>query len=230
MIRSRLIGLLGLHLVLAACGAAPTAEPPVAPPTSTATPEAAPHPSWTVVHDARFGYSFAMPCWWTGIDTPDLGVIATHTIQSYDEAYFLAHSTRGSWTEGDYPEGAYKMDLTGVAEIDPSLTPLASLTPLLDNDVQELVSSEQVTVGPNSVLLIHLRSRLHPEETARMYAFGLAPDVLLMVSAYPDRAFESPDVRGVLESMIVVPGQPVTIPTYAPSAPLIQVPEACVSP
>lgn len=182
------------------------------------------------MQDGRFGYSFAMPCWWTGIDTPELGVVATRTIQSYDQAYFLAHSTRGAWNDGDYPAGVYTMDLTGVTEIDPSVTPLVALTLMLDNDVQELVSSEPVSVGPNSVLLIHLRSRLHPEETARMYVFSLAPDVLLMVSAYPDRAFESPDVRGVLESMTVLPGQPVSVPAYGPSAPLIEVPEGCAAP
>jgi hypothetical protein len=152
------------------------------------------------------------------------------TIQSYDEAFFIANSTRGVWVGGDYPEGAVKMDWTGVTQIDSALTTKAALQPLLENDTQEIVSAEEVQVGRQSAILYQLRSRFNPDETSRLHAFRMAPDTVLMASVYPDRALSTPDILGILSSLALTPDETIELPTFPPSPPIIDVPEGCVAP
>lgn len=141
-----------LALFTASCAgtSVPTESPTTASTEAEAQPtatEAPPHPSWVELRDAAFGHGISLPSWWTVIPTPGQGVIATMTIQSYDEAFFNANSARGVWVGGHYPEGAFKMDWIGVTQMDPALTTQAALEPLLQNDTQEIVSAEEVQVS-----------------------------------------------------------------------------------
>jgi hypothetical protein len=56
------------------------------------------------------------------------------------------------------------------------------------------------------------------------------PEVVLMVSAYPDRARSTPDVQGILASLALTPEEIVDLQSYPPSQPVIAIPKGCFAP
>jgi hypothetical protein len=182
------------------------------------------------VRDAVYDYGIAVPCWWWIIPTPPGGYAGAMTLSSYDEAYFQANSIKGWWTAGDFPPGAYKMDIGGWPIEDPSLSTLDAARAAFTSDEQEITSATEITIGRNPAVDLEARSTNNPDSLGRMIVFRLKPDTLLFASAAPLSAFDSPDVRGILESLTLTPDQPIVIPTYPPSSPLIDVPAGCPAP
>jgi hypothetical protein len=251
------MGLVVLSLFLAACGAgqgqpapaSPTPEislPPtqVPTPTSTApvenpgepggeqpTPETQMDPRWVVYEDWYWGYSFAVPCWWPIYSPGEQGVMASTSIASYDEAYFLANSVKGQWLGGAPPVGAVKMDLTTMLQIPAEADTLRISKDTLSGGMPELVNSvEEVLVGDKQAWRLVVRSQFNPEETATVHVFRSAPDRLFFVSIYPEAAVHSRDAQVILESLSFSPDQPVRIPAGSPSSPIIPMPQSCSQP
>lgn len=203
-------------------------------PTESATAEATaagvPHPSWTTLSDPVYGYSIVVPCWWWVTPTPAGGVSGVMTLHSYDEAYFQANSTKGWWAAGDFPPGAFKVDIGGWPVDDPTASTYDAALAAFTSDEQEVTSAEETTIGRNPAIDLQTRSTANPDNLGRLIVFRLRPETLLFVSGAPLSAFDSPDVQGVLESLALTPGETAAIPTFAPSQPLIEVPAGCTAP
>lgn len=234
----RLSILLGATAWIAAGCVSPAATPSP-PPTETAPTEAppseptatlAPHPSWIDLRDPVYDYGIAVPCWWWVSPTPPGGVLSAMTLHSYDEAYFQENSTKGWWNLGDYPPGVVKMDVGGWPLDDPSLSTVDAAVAAFTSDEQEVTSAQAISIGRNAAADLQTRSTANPDNVGRMIVFRLRPDTLLFVSAYPLSAFETPDVQGILESLSLTSDQPVVIPAFPPSQPLIELPNGCPAP
>ena len=228
----------GTILILAGCAAPPAtllpapteSTPRTTDPTAPATETLVPNASWIELRDSVYEYGIAIPCWWWVIPPPAGGVASAMTLHSYDEAYFQANSTKGWWSTGDFPPGAFKMDIGDWPVEDPSLSTLDAAIAAFASDEQEVASAEEVTIGRNPAVDLGTRSTVNPDNVGRMIVFRLRPDTLLFASAYPLSAYDSPDIQGLLESLALAPGEPINVPTYPPSEPLIDLPAGCPAP
>ncbi len=183
---------------------------------------------WVEYRDPTYGFGLAIPCWWPYSPIPEEGIGGTMTIHSYDEAFFLANSTKGWWTGGDWPEGASKLDITVWQDFDPALTTLEAFNTTFDPTTSEIASTHEVRIGENEALLVEMRNLVNTSDpNSRLYVFRPAGDTLLMVSAAPDRALDSSDVQAMLASLSLSPDQPVNLPQVAPAPAIIPLPEGC---
>jgi hypothetical protein len=180
-------------------------------------PEAA-SPLWKEIRQAGTGIGFAVPCGWEVGEMPAEGGIRSQTLRSYDEAFFAAHSEKGDWKGGVWPEGAYKLDLTLVESVDPGLSTFEAYSRLVDASLESLSGGEEVQLGANTWTEVMVKSALHPEQPAtKVYVYRLAPERLLIAAAYPlGTAIDSPDVQAILASMVMSSEQAVILPQAAP--------------
>ena len=206
--------------------AIPTTSP--IPPTPTST--AAANSAWIEVQEEGYGYSLAVPCWWV-VYKPGLdGYNRALTLHSYDEAFFNAHSTKGQWTGGEAPDGAIKIDVAGLENIDPSLSTAEAAKQSLTGEQQVVESTEEMTLGQNQVVLAHIFSRNDLTTDFPTYVFRLAPEKLLVVNVYPPKATTSADAQAILASLALSPAELARIPAQPPSPAIIPTPESCIAP
>jgi len=216
-----------LHTATPEGQSAPT-EAEISPTPPQVTGEPALEGQWVEFRDPKYGFGLAIPCWWPYSPIPTQGIGGTMTIHSYDEAFFLANSTKGWWTGGDWPEGASKLDITVWQDFDPSLTTLEAFNTTFDPASSEIASSNEVRIGENEALLLEMRNLVNTSDpNSHLYVFRPADDTMLMVSAAPDRALDSSDVQAMLNSLSLSPEQSVILPLLAPSPAIIPVPEGC---
>lgn len=173
---------------------------------------------WKEIRQAGTGIGFATPCGWVVGDMPAEGAIRSQTMRSYDEAFFAAHSLKGDWIDGVWPEGAYKLDLTLVEPVDTNLSTYEAYGRLVDASMESLSGGEQVQLGANTWTQVMVTSALHPEQPAtKVYVYRLSPNRLLIAAAYPlGTAMDSPDVQAILASMVMSSEQAVELPQAAP--------------
>jgi hypothetical protein len=81
---------------------------------------------WVEYRDPAYGYGVALPAHW--VVNPTLPGGGAMTAHSYDEAYFMAHSTKGWWTDGVIPEGVIKMDFAGLHDEYPDMDLASAIT------------------------------------------------------------------------------------------------------
>ncbi len=216
-----------LHTATPEGQSAPT-EAEISPTPPQVSGEPALEGQWVEYRDPKYGFGLAIPCWWPYSPIPTQGIGGTMTIHSYDEAYFLANSTKGWWTGGDWPEGASKLDITVWQDFDPSLTTLEAFNTTFDPTSSEIASMHEVRIGENDALLVEMRNLVNTSDpNSRLYIFRPADDTLLMVSAAPDRALDSSDVQAMLASLSLSPDQPVNLPRVAPAPAIIPLPAEC---
>jgi len=193
-----------------------------------ATREPALTGQWVEFRDPTYGFGLALPCWWPYSPIPTQGSGGTMTVRSYNQAYFLANSTKGWWTGGDWPEGALKVDLSIWQDFDPSLSTLEAFNTTFDPTTSEIASTQEVRISENEALLVEMRNLVNTADAnSRLYIFRPDSGTLLMVSAAPDRSLDSSDVQAILESLSLSPEQPVRLPQVAPSPAIIPLPESC---
>jgi hypothetical protein len=203
-------------------------------PQSTAGSEAQPTPTqspqWITYHDRRNGYGLALPCQWVILPSPMEGNYATLTLRSYDDAYYMENTAKGMWQEGEWPEGAMKIDMVVIEGL-PSDQPLAEAARgvLGDSEFSTLESVDEFVVGAHQAVSAVTASRNDPLEKHTTVFFRMAPDQVLLVSVAPEQAWGSSDIQGILNSLTFSPEAEVAVPSYPPSAPIIAVPESCTS-
>lgn len=177
---------------------------------------------WKEIRQASTGIGFTVPCGWVVGEMPAEGAIRSQTMRSYDEDFFAAHSAKGDWIDGVWPEGAYKLDLTLVEPVDANLSTFDAYGRLVDASMESLSGGEDVQLGANTWTEVMVKSALHPELPAtKVYAYRLAPNRLLIAAAYPlGTAMDAPDVRAILASMVMSSEQAVLPPRQAPESQL----------
>lgn len=197
---------------------------------SGAQPAPAPSPQWITYRDSRFGYSLALPCQWGVLPTPPEGNYATLTLRSYDDAYYVEHSAKGFWQNGQWPDGAMKMDMVVIEDI-PSDQTLdeAARGVLEDSEFTTLETVDALVVGAHQAVSAVTVGINDPTEKHTTVFFRPAPDKVLLVSVAPEPAWTSGDIQAVLNSLTFAPEAEVALPAYAPSAPIIPVPQSCAS-
>lgn len=232
------IALLSLGLLSMACGLqgemppalpvdAATASPAQAPtlepaPVLQETPAAQSSASaWKEYRDARFGYGLALPCFWSYYPTPPAGNFAAMTARNYGEEFFQAHSVRGEWVDGNWPEGTMALSVIAIEGIDPSLTMEEAIDYIYKNysSEQTVESIEPVRYGDHNGVLVTVTDGLAGGGTHRLVYFPLSPDTLLSMVFTPDSALEHPDAQAILASLAIAVDEPVELPTSAATMP-----------
>jgi len=180
---------------------------------------------WVEYRDPAYRYGVALPAHWIIYPTPADATDGAMTTASYDEAYFLAHSTKGWWTDGIIPEGAIKMDFAGMPDEHPELDLASALNEMYKNqsDITVVLSTEAASYNGHEAILMTTASPNNLDETFKSVVFRLANHKILMVTAFWGQAFASPDVQAILNSF-AFEGEPVSLPTSAPKPPLTDAP------
>ena len=196
----------------------PTEEPLPAP-----TEQVAPQPeqpvstTWRAVRDMRFGFGFAIPCWWLTNPIETDGAI--YTVKNYDDAYFNAHSSKGFW---EWPNGTLKLDIVVFEGADPALSDADAYIQLADPSMTGLVSAEIRQFGSHSgtaATISNLDNPNSPDVT--VFLFRLAPNRLLMVNPVPQTIIDTPDFQALLSSVSLSLDEDITLPIITPAPALI---------
>lgn len=183
-------------------------------PESSPTPEPVDSsPLWVAYRDSQHGFGLALPCYWA-TDTRH----GLNSTSSYDYLFALAHSTRSNWTEGVPPDSAFNLDI-GVFEYNNSGiapgTPINEAIPQIIDDA--ILSMEEVVLGANTALIVHLDPEGMPDYFARqLYFFQLSPEQVLMINPKWQNALDSRDVQAILASISLSPEVPVLMPAAPP--------------
>lgn len=232
------IAFFGLGLLSMACGLQAEMSPalPVdvatASPTQVPTLESAPVLQetpvsqasslfWKEYRDARFGYGLALPCFWSYYPTPPEGNFAAMTARNFSEEFYQAHSVRGEWVDGNWPEGTMALNVIAIEGIDPSLTMEEAIAYIYKNYSSEQTVNSIVPVryGDHDGVLVTVTDGLADGGTHRLVYFPLSPDTLLSVVFTPDSAWDYPDAQAILASLATAVDEPVELPTSAATMP-----------
>lgn len=221
-------------LILSACTPSITATDTPAPILTEETPPAptqtnsSPQPelpvatAWKAVRDARYGFGLAVPCWWLVNPIPEQGFGGVMTIANYDEAYFMANSTKGFW---DWSNGALKLDLVVMEGIDPAKPDAEAYMGFVDPTMSRLVSTEQQQHGSHTATVLTFANLINTNEpNTRVFIHRLAPDKLLVVSPIPQTAVDTPDFQAILASIVLTSDKQIALPGITPAPVLIDAP------
>jgi hypothetical protein len=175
--------------------------------------------AWKTVRDPRYGFGLAVPCWWLVSPIPAQGIGGVMTIQNYDEAYFNAHSTKGFW---EWPNGTLKLDIIVMEGVDPTKSDADAYMAFVDPTATGLVSAETQQIGVQKTTVLTLSNLVNTNDPdARMFAYRLAPDKLLMVAPTPQSIINTPDFQAILSSIVLSPGEQVSLPIITPAPALV---------
>ncbi len=179
---------------------------------------------WQEYRDARYGYGVALPAHWIVNPTPTEGLDGAMTTTSYDEAFYLAHTTKGWWSDNVVPEGAIKMDFAGMPDPTPELDLASAIEKMYSqSDTTVVLATEPAWYNGHEAVLVTTASPNNLEETFTSVAFRLPNDKILLATAFWGEAFASADVQAILNSF-ALQGEPVILPTIAPHPPLSDAP------
>lgn len=200
----------------------PTEEPQTIPTQA----EHAPQPelpvvsSWKPIRDMRYGFGLAVPCWWLFTPIPaDAIVGGAMTIKNYDDAYFMANSTKGFW---DWPNGTLKLDVIVMEGIDPANSDIDGYLQFSDPTMERVDAVESQQFGSHSATIASLANVDNPNSPiTKVYFFRLAPDKLLMINPVPQSIVDTPDFQALLASVVLTPDEQVSLPLITPAPALI---------
>jgi hypothetical protein len=148
-------------------------------------------------------------------------MFATMTARSYSDEFFATHSERGNWTDGVWPEGAYKLDAVvfeGLAYSSDAENMIREFITGTLNE-QELTSLEEVTVGRRTGYMATLVSGLQGGDTQKMIYYPFRNDALLGMAFQPGSALESADIQAILGSLALAMEETVVFPAQIPTSP-----------
>ena len=173
---------------------------------------------WRAVRDPRYGFGFAIPCWWlTNEITSDNGL---YTVKNYDDAYFNANSSKGFW---DWPNGTLKLDIVVFEGSDPAISDADAFMQQSDPTITGLVSAEQMQYGSHMATTVVLSNVNNPSEPhTRLFLFRIAPDKLLMINPIPQSIIDTADFQALLTSVVFTTDEQIALPLINPAPALIE--------
>jgi hypothetical protein len=183
---------------------------------------------WIEYWDRRYGYGLAIPCHWTVYPTPSEGKAATLTMMSYDENFARANTDKGEWKGTQWPAGALKIDLTVFEGIAPGDSLADAVRQNLDNEFSAIESVQEKALGSRMIVSAVLARRNDPSNKSQVIAFRISSDKVLITSVLPANAWESSDVKGVLNSVAFSRQEKIVMPSTSPATLLAPVPNWCV--
>jgi hypothetical protein len=173
--------------------------------------------AWRPVRDPRYGFGFAIPCWWlTNPISEDNGL---QTIRNYDDAYFQTNNTKGFW---DWPNGTFKLDIVTMEGIDPTKSDADAYMQFVDPTMAGLVSIEQQAKGSHTATVLTLSNLVNTADPdSKVFLYRLSPDKLLMVVPIPQSIIETPDFQAFLTSTVLTQDEQIALPIITPAPALI---------
>ena len=183
---------------------------------------------WVEYWDRRHGYGLVIPCHWTVYPTPLEGKTATLVLMSYDENFARANTEKGAWKGNQWPEGALKIDMTVYDGITPDDSLADVVRQNLDGEFSAIESAQEKTLGSRMVVSAVLARRNDPSDKSQVIAFRISSDKVLIMSVLPPSAWESSDVKGILNSMAFSRQEKIVMPLTSPATLLAPVPNWCV--
>jgi len=221
-----------IALFVSACASvvAPTEESPT--PILTEEPQAVPTQAepipqpeqpiataWKAIRDPRYGFGLAVPCWWVVNPIPEGSFGGAMTIYNYDEAYFMANSTKGFW---DWPNGTLKLDVIVMEGIDPANSDIDGYLQFSDPTMERVDAVESQQFGSHSATVASLANVDNPNSPiTKVYFFRLTPDKLLMVNPTPQTITDTPDFQAILTSIVLASEEQIALPLITPAPALI---------
>lgn len=204
-----------------------TATPAETPESGTVVTGTAPHPNWVEVWDEKYGYGVALPCWWVINPTPKEGTHGVMVVTSYDDAFAQKNTVRGVWVNDEFPPGAVKIDFAAWEGLAPDTLTADAIRQQLASDEQSVKNVEERAMNGQPVWVADVRDTRQPDQPFFMYVYRLTPDTMLLVNVYPNRAIETTDVQGILNSLAPSKQDKINVPSFAPGQPIIDVPAGC---
>jgi len=187
---------------------------PLATPTSAYTGAMASH--WVEYWDQRYGYGLAIPRDWIVYPTPLEGQLATLEIMNYDDNLMRPSGKTGHW-----PEGALKIDVTvyeGVASDD---TLSVAIRKILEYENAAIESIQEKVAGSRTLATANLIYKGDLPFKYTINAFRISPDKIMVVRAYPENVWKSPDVQAILNSVVFSRQEKLIMPSIVHGALLI---------
>ncbi len=182
--------------------------------------------NWVSYRDPRYGIGFAYPCWWLITPFPTDGYFGTLSLRSIDDAYALAHTTKGEWTGGAAPEGVFLIDLGVFEGVDPAKSDVDGYAQFIDTTMEAIASSQEQIIGQNKFTVVQIKNVNNDQAPLyQVYLLRIAPDKLLLVNVKEQDRLQTNDIQGLLSSISQNPDQPIAMPSVTPHEPLI--PAAC---
>ena len=125
------------------------------------------------------------------------------------------------------PEGAFNLDVMVFEPMDPNAR-TEELIRQITSDEDEIVAMTNVDLNGHAALLVDFKgSMTSPVTFGKAYYLRFQPDKLMVFGAFPNELLDSSDLQGIIHSIAFNDSETVSLPAYAPSAPLIKVPESC---
>jgi hypothetical protein len=224
----------------------PTMETPAVPPTSTPTPqpdvpstltptESTPPetdstPYWTVHQDPVLGFRFAVPCFWR-VEFPAEGGYDLQGGTLY-HAFNFPQDYAFSFPRMQIPpeNGAFgaEFDIININSYD--LPPGSSLREFVIQEnsggESEIISMEDEVINGQPALSIIIQ---YPNSAGRYYLIKLSDEHFIRFSAQPShKLLDTPDFKGMLNSITVDPSAEVLLPTHTPAPPPLGVAAPCI--
>ncbi len=195
--------------------------------TSTDEPKPSPTPIkdslyWNVVEDYRTGVRFAIPCFWVAnIPQPeqDPSGLGSFSVNNFTEDFVRRLGNKQGQTV--WMHGGVALYIGYHQRADFNLAPDASLEALayaLVNPDEEhgINSTHDVIIRGRQALQVETWDKF---ENGRFYLIPSDSELVVMVSPYPDKAAEHPDVQAILQSLAISPQEEVVIPAHKPADP-----------
>jgi hypothetical protein len=195
----------------------PSPGPTLEAPTNTPVPVS---PLWVEYRDPRYGYGLALPCFWNIYPTQADAVSGTPSIRSYDMYFFLAHSVRSQWINGEWPRGTVKFDLYVSEDVDSNLSLIDAARQELAKQDFPVQSIEEVTVGSHTAALAVRDGEEDPSLPNKTYVFRLSPSSLLFFYVSPRQVLDSPEIQAILASLAASKAEKITLPVIPPADPV----------
>jgi len=176
--------------------------------------------SWKPIRDVRYGFGLAVPCWWLFTPIPEDAINGgAMTIKNYDDAFFMANSSKGFW---DWPNGALKLDVIVMEGIDPAKSDIDGYLQFSDPTMERLVAVESQQLSSHTVTIgtiANVNNTNDPD--VKLFFFRLAPDKLLMINPVPQSIIDTPDFQALLASVVLTPEEQIALPLITPAPALI---------
>lgn len=176
--------------------------------------------SWKPIRDVRYGFGLAVPCWWLFTPIPEDAIGGgVMTIKNYDDAYFMANSSKGFW---DWPNGTLKLDVIVMEGVDPANSDIDGYLQFSDPTMERLVAVESLQLGSLTATVGTFANMNNPNDTdVKLFFFRLAPDKLLMINPIPQNIIDTPDFQALLASIVLTPAEQISLPLITPAPALI---------
>jgi len=193
---------------------------------------------WTIRQDPYGFFRFALPCFWrigTPYDQAQVDYFAEQGKASFG-AYNFPEDYASAFPRGQgiFESGGYKVALeilnASFLGYPAGIGPKEFVMLETNTEQSEIMALEEVTINGQPAVDAQIRAK-ESNSIWRFYLIQINEGAFLRFFTEPSgKLLETPDVRGMLNSITVSPDANVPLPTHIPDAPPTGVTAACMPP